>query len=160
MKKKAQAIPPHKRDYSTRQISLDMHTAQNAFRRQNCGTHSSWSCRTGTRLQPSTEVPPGEGTGDRLPAAALRGLGQDWELWPTLNGSPEPWVEGMGGGLRSKCSLHMGYVGVLGSLPDITPHPKQGCLASGSLVSIFLGNKEPARLICRFLSPGLDVSCH
>lgn len=98
---------------------------------------------------------------------ALRGLGQDWVLWPTLNGSPGPWVEAMGGGLRSNCSLHLGhlgYVGVLGSLPDITPHPKQGCLSVSLAVwtqfLIFLGNKEPARFTCRFLSPGLDVGCH
>lgn len=96
------------------------------------------------RLQPSTEVPPGEGTGDRgdrLPAAqamegldcrlALQGLGQDWELWPTLNGSPEPWW-----GSQEQLLLAHGVPGVLGSLPGSTPHPKQGCLSSGSLDSI------------------------
>lgn len=67
---------------------------------------------------------------------ALQGLGQDWGLRPTLNGSPGRWVEDMGGGLRSSCSLQMGHVGVLGSLPHTTPHPEQGCLSSGSLDSI------------------------
>lgn len=141
-----------------------MHTAQSAFRRQTRGTLSSWSCKTGTRLQPSTEVPPGEGTGDRLPAAqamegpglqtGTTGLGQDWELWPTLNGSPEPWVEGMGGGLRSNCSLHMGYLvcSVLCLTSHHTPNRDASPLAVWIQFLIFEGNKEPARFTCWFLS--------
>lgn len=47
------------------------------------------------------------------------------------------WISrAMGGGLRNNCSLRMGYVGVLGSLPDITPHLVQGCLSFGSLDSV------------------------
>lgn len=73
------------------------------------------------------------------------------------------WISrAMGGGLRNNCSLRMGYVGVLGSLPDITPtlYRDASPLAVWTLFLIFLGTKEPARFTCRLLSPGLDGSCH
>lgn len=67
---------------------------------------------------------------------ALQGLGQDWLLRPTLNGSPGPWVKDMSGDLRNNCSLYMEYVSVLSSLPDITAPLAQGCLSFGSLESV------------------------
>lgn len=188
--KKAQAIPPHKRHYSTRQLSLGMHTDHRVLLGDRPVGHSApGAARQGQGYNPALrsiqkreqlQCPTRRGHWRWAACSASRGgaraadqryvgWGRTGYLQPTLNGSRGPWVEGMGGGLRSNCSLLVGCVGVLGSLPDIAPHPKQGCVAEQGSASplaiwtqflIFLGNKEPARFICGFLSPGLDVSCH
>lgn len=69
---------------------------------------------------------------------------------------------GHGWGSQEQLLFAHGYVGVLGSLPDITPHSNRYAspLAVWTQFLILLGNKEPAKFTCRFLSPGLDVSCH